>query len=122
MRPEIAPDALSAALQPKSVAIIGASDNKNKVGGRPVDYLKRFGYGGNIYPVNPTREMVQGLRCYPNVASLPEAPDLAIVALAGDGVADAIRECAARGVRVAIILSSGFGETGEKGNREQTEI
>ena len=113
---------LAAALQPKSIAIIGASDNKNKVGGRPVDYLKRFGYGGNIYPVNPTRDVVQGLRCYPDVASLPDAPDLAVIALAGEGVAGAIRACAAKGVRTAIILSSGFGETGAKGKQEQAEI
>lgn len=111
---------LSAALAPKSVAIIGASDNKNKVGGRPVDYLKSFGYGGRIYPVNPTRPIVQGLTCYPDLASLPEAPDLAIVAVAGQGVAQAVRSCAAAGVRTAIVLSSGFAETGEEGLSQQS--
>jgi acyl-CoA synthetase (NDP forming) len=114
--------AISAALTPASVAIIGASENSNKVGGRPVDYLKRFGYSGAIYPVNPSREAVQGLRCYPNVASLPQVPDLAIIAVAGEGVAQAVSECAAMGVRTAIVLSSGFGETGEKGLLQQAEI
>lgn len=115
-------DALSAALMPKSVTIIGASDNKDKVGGRPVNYLQRFGYGGKVYPINPTRDTVQGIRCYPDVASLPEVPDLAIVAVAGNAVAQAIRDCAAKGVRAAIIFSSGFGETGEEGLSQQTEI
>ncbi|MGT2455552.1 acetate--CoA ligase family protein [Cupriavidus basilensis] len=115
-------NSLAAALAPKSVAIIGASDNPDKVGGRPVDYLRRFGYAGNIYPVNPARSVVQGLPCYPNVASLPEAPDLAIVAVAGAAVATAVRTCAARGVRTAIILSSGFGETGEDGLQQQAEL
>lgn len=115
-------DALSAALQPKSVAVIGASDNKNKVGGRPVDYLKRFGFKGSIYPINPARDTVQDIRAYPSIESLPECPDLAVIALAGDGVAQAVRDCAAKGVRTAIIMSSGFGEMGEKGKQEQAEI
>lgn len=115
-------DALSVALSPRSVAIIGASDNKNKVGGRPVNYLQRFGYQGKIYPVNPTRDFVQDLRCYPDVESLPEVPDLAIVAVAGSAVVQAVRACALKGVRNAIILSSGFGETGEEGLAQQAEI
>lgn len=115
-------EALTAALNPKSVAIIGASDNRNKVGGRPVDYLKRFGYQGLIYPVNPIRDTVQELKCYPDVASLPDVPDLAIVAVAGAAVAEAVRACAAKGVRNAIILSSGFGETGEEGLKQQADI
>lgn len=119
---ETRPDALAAALAPRSIAIIGASDNRNKVGGRPVDYLQRFGYAGKVYPINPARETVQGLRCYPDVGSLPEVPDLAIVAVAGSAVADAVRACAARGVRTAIILSAGFGETGAKGLSQQAEI
>lgn len=122
MHMDTRPNSLAAALAPKSVAIIGASDNPDKVGGRPVDYLRRFGYAGNIYPVNPARSVVQGLPCYPDVASLPEAPDLAIVAVAGAAVATTVRACAARGVRTAIILSSGFGETGEDGLQQQAEL
>lgn len=122
MNTDIRPEALTAALAPKSIAIIGASDNKNKVGGRPVDYLQRFGYSGKVYPINPARQTVQGLSCYPDVASLPEVPDLAIVAVAGNAVTEAVRACAAKGVRTAIILSSGFGETGAEGLSQQAEI
>lgn len=107
------PGMLSAALNPSSVAIIGASDNPNKVGGRPLLYLSRFGFKGRIYPINPTRDQVQGFRCYPDLASLPEAPDLAIIATPGEWVGQAVDHCADRGVRVTIVMSSGYGETAD---------
>src|SRR5712671_2645068 len=71
---------LQYALNPRSIAIIGASEHANKVGGRPLAYLARFGYRGRVYPINPHRASVQGLVAYPNVAALPEVPDLAIIA------------------------------------------
>jgi acyl-CoA synthetase (NDP forming) len=102
---------LAAALEPASIAIIGASDNPNKVGGRPLLYLSRFGYRGRIYPVNPSRRTVQGLQAYPDVASLPEAPDLVVIAAPKPHVAQAVSACADRGVRAAIVMAAGFGET-----------
>ncbi len=63
---------LAAALSPDSIAIIGASDNPHKVGGRPLMYLSRFGFRGRVYPINPTRDRVQGAQAYPDLASLPE--------------------------------------------------
>ena len=76
------PNNLEAALNPKSVAIVGASDNPHKVGGRPILYMGRYGYKGKIFPINPARAEVQGYKAYPDLASLPEGPDMAIVALA----------------------------------------
>jgi acyl-CoA synthetase (NDP forming) len=102
---------LSAALDPSSIAIIGASDNPNKIGGRPILFLSRFGFRGRVYPINPNRTEVQGLRCYPDVAALPETPDLAVIATPGSHVPRAVEECAARGVRVAVVMASGYGET-----------
>ena len=104
---------LSAALNPSSIAIIGASDNPNKVGGRPLLYLSRFGFKGRVYPINPTRNRVQDFRSYPDLASLPEAPELAIIATPGDMVGRAVDDCATRGVKVAIVMSSGYGETAD---------
>jgi acyl-CoA synthetase (NDP forming) len=104
---------LSAALTPASIAIVGASDNPNKVGGRPLLYLSRFGFAGRVYPINPHRDRVQGFQSYPSIASLPESPDLVIVATPGEAVAAAIDECAARGVKVAIVMSSGYAETAD---------
>ena len=74
-------DRLVAALDPQSVAVIGASENPEKIGGRPIKYMLRAGYKGRIYPVNPNRPVIQGLKAYPDIASIPEAPDLAIVAV-----------------------------------------
>lgn len=101
---------LKAALDPRSVAIIGASDNHNKIGGRPIHYLARYGFRGAVYPINPTRTEVQGRRCYPSFDALPDAPELVIVAVAGDNAITAVEDCAARGVKVAVVMASGFGE------------
>jgi acyl-CoA synthetase (NDP forming) len=104
-------DGLSSALNPESIAIIGASDDPHKIGGRPLLYLSRFGYEGRIYPVNPNRAMAQGRATYPSISSLPETPDLAVIATPGAQVPTAVDECARRGVRTAIVMASGFGET-----------
>src|SRR3954463_10828734 len=113
---------LASALNPGSIAIVGASDNPHKVGGRPILFLKRYGYRGAIYPINPTRSTVQGLRAYPAIDTTPNAPELAIVAIAGDEAVGAVAACAARGVKVAVVMSSGFGETGEAGLAKQHEM
>jgi acyl-CoA synthetase (NDP forming) len=112
-------DALRQALDPRSIALIGASENPNKIGGRPLLYLQRFGYKGRVYPINPNRTEVQGVKAYPDLASLPEAPDLAIVMVAGDGAVAAVEACAKRGVKLAICMASGFGETGEVGREAE---
>jgi acetate---CoA ligase (ADP-forming) len=109
------PDALRFALEPRSIALIGASENPNKIGGRPLLYLQRFGYRGRLYPINPNRAEVQGIRSYPDLASLPEAPDLAIVMVAGEAAVEMCRHCAERGVKVTICMASGFAETGAQG-------
>ncbi len=101
---------LRAALDPKSVAIIGASENPNKVGGRPVHYLDKFGFKGRIFPINPSRPEVQGYKCYPGLADLPESPEMVIVAVAGDNAIGAVEDCAAHGVKIAVVMASGFGE------------
>jgi acyl-CoA synthetase (NDP forming) len=101
---------VKAALDPRSVAIIGASENPNKVGGRPVHYLDKFNFKGKIFPINPSRAEVQSHRCYKSLDDLPEAPDMAIVAVAGDNAIGAVEDCAAHGVKVAVVMASGFGE------------
>ncbi|RJF68662.1 acetate--CoA ligase family protein [Rhodopseudomonas palustris] len=101
---------LRAALDPKSIAVIGASDNPNKVGGRPVHFLGKFGFTGKIYPINPTRPEIQGHKSYASLADLPEAPEMVIVAVAGDNAIAAVEDCAAAGVKVAVVMASGFGE------------
>lgn len=113
---------LSALLSPRSVAIVGASDNIHKIGGRPIHYMQAMGYAGTIYPVNPQRETLQGLRAYPSLDALPEAPELAVIVVAGDAAVQAVADCARLGVGAAIVIASGFGEAGEAGKRQQDEM
>lgn len=117
---------LRAALDPRSIAIIGASENPNKVGGRPVHYLDKFGFKGKIFPINPSRSEVQGHKCYPSLKDLPEAPEMVIVAVAGDNAIGAVEDCAARGVKVAVVMASGFGEVdaiaGKAKERHMVEV
>jgi len=115
-------DGLRAALDPASIAIVGASDNPHKVGGRPILYMRRYGYRGEIYPINPARAEVQGLKAYPDVSSLPRAPELAIVAVSGEEAVGAVAACAARGVKVCVVMSSGFGEIGAAGRAMQDRM
>lgn len=104
---------LRALLNPRSIALIGASENPNKIGGRPLLYLSRHGYKGKVYPINPNRKDAQKYKCYPTLQALPETPEVAIIAVPGDGALAAVRECADMGVRAAVMFSSGFGETSD---------
>lgn len=110
---------LARLLAPASIAIVGASDNPDKIGGRPIHYMRRHGYAGTLYPINPQRNEVQGERAWPSLAALPVAPDLAIVAVAGEQAVRAVDDCAALGVAAAIVISAGFSETGEAGRALQ---
>ncbi len=110
-----------AATSPRSVAIVGASENANKIGGRPIRYLREFGFQGAVYPVNPAREVVQGLPSFPTIDALPEAPDLAVIAVPAPEVPFVLEACAAREVKVAVVMSSGFGETTE-GRDKQSKL
>ncbi|MFM9847836.1 MAG: acetate--CoA ligase family protein [Hyphomicrobiaceae bacterium] len=118
-------ESLKPFLEPRSIAMIGASENPNKIGGRPIAYLQRYGFKGKVYPINPTRKELQGQVCYPSLADLPEVPELVVVAVPGDNAIAAVKDCAARGVKAVILMSSGFGETaapeGKAKEREMVE-
>lgn len=113
---------LASALNPASIAIVGASDNPHKVGGRPILYLQRYGFRGAIYPINPARSTVQGLPAFAAIEQTPQPPELAIVAVAGDEAVRAVEACAERGVKVAVVMTSGFGETGAEGFSKQKQM
>lgn len=107
---------------PQSVAVIGASENPNKVGGRSIHYMKKFGYSGKIYPINPKYSEIQGLKAYPSLEALTETPEAAIIAVAGKNAVEAISACAARGIKTAVVMSSGFAETGPEGKLLQDHV
>ena len=113
---------LSALLNPSSVAIFGASQNPEKIGGRPIRFMKDMGFAGAIYPINPQREEVQGLTCYPNLDAVPEVPDAAIIAVPKDRVLEAIEACATRGVKACVVMASGFGEAGAEGKAAEQQM
>ena len=114
--------AIQALLRPDSIAVIGATADANKLNGRPLHYLRRDGFQGRIYPVNPNYEEVIGMRCYPDVDSLPEAPDMAIVAVAARRVVDTVEALGRKGTRAAIVFGAGFAEMGEEGLRLELEL
>jgi acetate---CoA ligase (ADP-forming) len=115
-------NAIDRLLHPRSVAIIGASADPAKTSGRPVSYLVKHGFNGAIYPVNPRVDRIGHLTCYPDVASLPEVPDVGIVLLGAERAHLAVRDLAARGAAAAIVLASGYGETGAEGALRQREL
>lgn len=107
---------------PRAIAVVGASDNPRSAGGQPMQFLTRYGYCGRIYPVNPKRDTVCGLRCHASVSDIPEPVDVALIAVAAPLVADVVRACGASGVGFAVILSSGFRERGHEGQAREAEL
>lgn len=98
--------------RPRSVAVVGASDDPEKIGGRPLRYMREFGYAGLVVPVNPRRPEVQGMATVPSLADAPVVPDVALIGVPGVAAVEAVEVAAAMGVRGCVVMSSGFGETG----------
>lgn len=113
---------IEAALAPGAIAVVGASDNPEKIGGRPIKYMLRDGYRGRIFPVNPGRDTIQGLPAYASLADLPAVPDLVLVCVPGQAAVQAVQQSAAMGVKLAVVIASGFGEVDEAGKRAQEQM
>ena len=113
---------LDALFEAKAVAVIGASDDITKIGGRPIQLLRKYGYGGAIYPINPKGGTLQGLQAYASILDTPTPPDMAILAVPAPATLQAVRDCATRGVRGVVVLSSGFAEAGPEGVALQAEL
>lgn len=109
-------------LSPRSVAVIGASANPAGHAGRSLTNLVRTRFAGAIYPVNPKYEELQGLPCYPDIESVPSAPELVYILLPAPLAVDAVRAAGRKGVKVAIVCSSGFSELGDQGRALQAEL
>ncbi len=113
---------LSFLLAPASVAVVGASDDPLRIGGRPISYMLAQRFAGRVLPVNPKRGTVQGLVAYPSVAALPEVPEVAIVAVAAAATVGVVQELAERGTRAAILFAGGFAETSAEGAGMQARM
>jgi len=106
----------------RSVAVLGASEKFAKPGGRALIYLEKYGYRGKVFPINPKHTTLLGRRCFPDVRSLPETPDVVVVAVPAKDVPAAIAECAEAGIPSAIIYTSGFAEVGPAGAALEREV
>ncbi|HWK44943.1 MAG TPA: acetate--CoA ligase family protein [Stellaceae bacterium] len=113
---------LTPMLAPRSVAMLGASSDPTRIGGRPIAYMLDQGFAGPIYPVNPKRDEIQGLEAYPSIADLPGVPDVAIVAVPSDLVIQSIDELGALGVKAAIVFTAGFAEMDAAGAAAQKRL
>jgi len=107
---------------PESVAIIGASSDPDKLGGRPIRFLIDAGYAGRIYPINPKSDTVQGLRSYATLADIPGPVDQAMIIVPAPGALAALKACIDKGIRHVQVLSSGFAEEDEAGRQRQAEL
>ena len=105
-----------------SIAIIGATERENAMGRAPIEYLQRFGFSGDIYPINPKSSTILGLPSYPKFSDVQSEIDLALIMLPASSVETALIECAGAGVKVVIVMSSGFGESDEAGSLAQNRL
>jgi acetate---CoA ligase (ADP-forming) len=106
---------LTPLLAPKSVAVLGASSDPTRIGGRPLAYMLQQSFPGSLYPVNPNRAEVQGLKAYPTVADLPEVPDVAIVAVPSELAPGAVKDLGEKGCKAVVMFTAGFAEVDDAG-------
>src|SRR5712692_5453079 len=112
---------LTPLMKPHSIAVVGAPRRMNSAT-CVITNLQRFGYAGRVFPINPRYGELHGLTCYPDLASIPEPADTVVVAIPADGVPDVLTAAVERGVRGAVVLSSGFGEAGPAGLARQAVL
>src|SRR5436305_5952160 len=106
------PHPLDSFFAPGSIALIGASRDQENIPGRLLSMLRKNGFPGKIYPVNPNYGDIDGLKCFSSIADVGQPIDLAVVIIPARAVLGALEQCAAAGVKNAVIISSGFAEEG----------
>ena len=114
--------AIKSILAPRSVVVIGASPHGRGFTSAPLRNLARHGFDGRVYAVNPRHSDIDGIRCHPDVASLPEVPDTAVIVVGARRVPRALADCAAAGIGSATVVAGGFAELGDEGTGLETEI
>ncbi len=107
---------------PKSVAIVGASRQAGKVGYEILKSMLDAGFAGKIFPVNPQADSIEELKCYPDLRSIGEVPDLVVIVVPAKVVPAVMQQCAAIGVKAVIIITAGFKEVGEQGRRLEQQV
>jgi acyl-CoA synthetase (NDP forming) len=113
---------LAPLLAPRSVAIFGASNDPERISGRPLRYFLEAGYSGALYPINPNRKTVQGVPAYPDLASVTEPVEFALIAVPAALATAALEAAIAKGVRAVVMFTAGFAETGDAGRALQQQL
>jgi acyl-CoA synthetase (NDP forming) len=108
--------------EPQSIAFVGATSNPTKWGFRIFANIVNNSYPGRLYPVNPTKEEILGIKVYKSVSEVPEVPDLAIIVVPPPGVPEVLQECADKGIKAGIVITAGFAEVDKEGENLQAEI
>ena len=108
--------------EPQSIAIVGASSDPAKASGLPLRNVLQSRFSGKIYPVNPRATEISGVRCYPSVTDLPEAPDVAVLMVDARLSPQVLEECGRKGVKAAVVGSAGFSESGPEGQERQAQL
>jgi acetyl coenzyme A synthetase (ADP forming)-like protein len=109
-------------IYPESIAVVGASSNPQKVGHAVLKNILDGGFEGRVYPINPKSESILDTKCYPSVLDVTDSIDCAVIIVNRDIVLPVMKDCAKKGVKAAIVISSGFGETDEEGKKAQKEL
>lgn len=108
--------------KPKSIAVVGASRQTGTIGHEILHNLIRYGFHGKLFPVNPKADFIHSLKAFSSLGEIPDAVDLAVIVVPRDLVLGEVGACAQKGVKGLVVITSGFGETGEEGQRLQTEL
>lgn len=110
---------ISAIFNPRSIAVVGASRTPGKIGYEVLSNILGYGYGGKVYPVNPTASEILGLKCYPKISSIPEGVDMVVVSVPAKSVLEVIEDAGSAGAKVAVVITSGFKEVGNVALEEE---
>lgn len=113
---------LEAFFNPQSVAIVGASHTKGKVGYEILTNMLAAGYKGKLFPINKNVKLIEGLECFPALASIGQVPDLVVIVVPAVIVPDIMKQCAKIGIKAVIIITAGFKEVGKKGKLLEDEV
>ncbi|MDE1982477.1 MAG: CoA-binding protein, partial [Betaproteobacteria bacterium] len=116
------PHYLSPFFSPQSIAVVGAGNHTDSLGGQVLSHLLTSGYRGRLYPVHLSESRVQGLQAYASLEQLPELPDLVMLATPAATIPDLVDQCGRLGLRAVVVLSAGFSETGEAGQALETRL
>jgi len=109
-------------MRPRSIAVIGASADGKRINGRPLRYLREFGFDGKLYAVNPNYREIDGVPCFPDIGSLPRDIDLAVCMLSSGQVLPSVQAAGHQGVGAMVVMASGFAEAGADGREKQSEL